>query len=65
LSGLDDAHCSGTVSALRRNAGWTAMVAAAWDGEPGEADYVLLLVDAKSGLTEAVRGIIKKPALSQ
>jgi GTP-binding protein Era len=34
-----------------------AMVAAAWDGA-AEADYVLLLVDAKAGLTEAVRGIL-------
>jgi GTP-binding protein Era len=34
-----------------------AMVAAAWDGAT-EADVILLLVDAKSGLTEAVRGII-------
>jgi GTP-binding protein Era len=36
-----------------------AMVAAAWDGA-GEADVVLLLVDAKTGLTEAVRGIVQK-----
>ncbi len=36
-----------------------AMVAAAWDGA-GEADYVLLLVDAKAGLTEAVRGIVSQ-----
>ncbi len=33
-----------------------AMVAAAWDGAT-EADYVLLLVDAKQGLTSAVREI--------
>ncbi len=38
-----------------------AMVAAAWDGA-GEADYVLLLVDAKAGLTEAVRGIVAQAA---
>ncbi len=38
-----------------------AMVAAAWDGA-GEADYVLLLVDAKQGLTTAVREIIGKLA---
>jgi GTPase len=38
-----------------------AMVAAAWDGA-GEADYVLLLVDAKIGLTQAVRGIIAQAA---
>jgi len=38
-----------------------AMVAAAWDGA-GEADYVLLLVDAKAGLTDAVRGIIAQVA---
>ena len=38
-----------------------AMVAAAWDGA-GEADYVLLLVDAKTGLTEAVRDIIAQAA---
>ena len=38
-----------------------AMVAAAWDGA-GEADVVLLLVDAKTGLTEAVRGIVAKLA---
>jgi len=38
-----------------------AMVAAAWDGA-GEADVVLLLVDAKTGLTEAVRGIVEKLA---
>jgi GTP-binding protein Era len=38
-----------------------AMVAAAWDGA-AEADYVLLLVDAKAGLTEAVRGIIAQIA---
>lgn len=38
-----------------------AMVAAAWDGA-GEADYVLLLVDAKSGLTAAVREIVEKLA---
>jgi GTP-binding protein Era len=37
------------------------MVAAAWDGA-GEADVVLLLVDAKTGLTEAVRGIVQKLA---
>ena len=38
-----------------------AMVAAAWDGAT-EADYVLLLVDAKQGLTEAVREIIRQIA---
>src|SRR6201999_490654 len=38
-----------------------AMVAAAWDGA-GDADYLLLLVDAKTGLTEAVRGIIAQAA---
>ncbi len=38
-----------------------AMVAAAWGGAE-EADYLLLLVDAKSGLTEAVRGIIAQAA---
>jgi GTP-binding protein Era len=38
-----------------------AMVAAAWGGAD-EADYVLLLVDAKIGLTEAVRGIITQIA---
>ncbi|WP_297492195.1 GTPase Era [Acidocella sp.] len=40
-----------------------AMVAAAWDGA-GEADYVLLLVDAKAGLTDAVREIVKQAAAS-
>ena len=40
-----------------------AMVAAAWDGAT-EADYVLLLVDAKAGLTEAVRGIVAQAAES-
>ena len=38
-----------------------AMVAAAWDGA-GEADLVLLLVDAKTGLTEAVREIVTRLA---
>jgi GTP-binding protein Era len=38
-----------------------AMVAAAWDGA-AEADYVLLLVDAKAGLTNAVREIVTKIA---
>jgi GTP-binding protein Era len=38
-----------------------AMVAAAWDGAT-EADYVLLLVDAKQGLTNAVREIVEKVA---
>jgi GTP-binding protein Era len=38
-----------------------AMVAAAWDGAD-DADLVLLLVDAKQGLTEAVREIITKLA---
>ncbi|MDD2705910.1 MAG: GTPase Era [Acidocella sp.] len=38
-----------------------AMVAAAWDGA-AEADYVLLLVDAKAGLTDAVREIVTKVA---
>jgi GTPase len=36
-----------------------AMVAAAWDGA-SEADFALLLVDAKSGLTPAVREIAQK-----
>ena len=40
-----------------------AMVAAAWDGA-AEADYVLLLVDAKAGLTDAVREIVTKAAAS-
>jgi GTP-binding protein Era len=40
-----------------------AMVAAAWDGA-GEADYVLLLVDAKAGLTDAVREIVLQAASS-
>jgi GTP-binding protein Era len=34
-----------------------AMVAAAWEGAT-EADYILVLVDAKAGLTEGVRTII-------
>jgi len=34
-----------------------AMVAAAWDGA-AEADYILLLVDAKAGITQAVRDIL-------
>jgi GTP-binding protein Era len=38
-----------------------AMVAAAWDGA-GEADLVLLLVDAKTGLTDAVREIVTRLA---
>ena len=38
-----------------------AMVAAAWDGAT-EADYVLLLVDAKQGLTTAVREIVSQIA---
>ena len=38
-----------------------AMVAAAWDGA-GEADFLLLLVDAKNGLSEAVRGIVAQAA---
>jgi GTP-binding protein Era len=38
-----------------------AMVAAAWDGA-AEADYVMLLVDAKAGLTDAVREIVTKVA---
>ncbi|NNM56341.1 GTPase Era [Acidocella sp.] len=38
-----------------------AMVAAAWDGAT-EADYVLLLVDAKQGLTAAVREIVSQIA---
>ena len=38
-----------------------AMVAAAWDGA-AEADLALLLVDAKAGLSEAVREIIAKLA---
>ena len=37
------------------------MVAAAWDGA-GEADLVLLLVDAKTGLTDAVREIVTRLA---
>jgi GTP-binding protein Era len=40
-----------------------AMVAAAWDGAV-EADYILLLVDAKVGLTEAVRGIVAQAVAS-
>jgi GTP-binding protein Era len=40
-----------------------AMVAAAWDGA-AEADYVLLLVDAKAGLTDAVREIVTQAAAS-
>lgn len=40
-----------------------AMVAAAWDGA-GEADYVLLLVDAKAGLTDAVREIVAQASAS-
>jgi GTP-binding protein Era len=36
-----------------------AMVAAAWDGA-AEADFTLLLVDAKAGLTDAVRNIIAR-----
>lgn len=40
-----------------------AMVAAAWDGA-AEADYVLLLVDAKAGLTPAVREIVTQAAAS-
>lgn len=38
-----------------------AMVAAAWSGAD-DADYVLLLVDAKTGLIEAVRDIVGKVA---
>jgi GTP-binding protein Era len=38
-----------------------AMVAAAWDGAQ-EADYVLLLVDAKAGLTDELRQIIQQIA---
>jgi GTP-binding protein Era len=38
-----------------------AMVAAAWGGAD-EADFVLLIVDAKTGLTAAVREIISKLA---
>jgi GTP-binding protein Era len=38
-----------------------AMVAAAWGGAD-EADFALLIVDAKSGLTSAVRGIAEKLA---
>ena len=38
-----------------------AMVAAAWDGAT-EADYVLLLVDAKQGLTDSVREIVRQIA---
>ena len=38
-----------------------AMVAAAWDGAT-EADYVLLLVDAKQGLTASVREIVRQIA---
>ncbi len=40
-----------------------AMVAAAWDGA-AEADYVLLLVDAKAGLTASVREIAGQVAAS-
>jgi GTP-binding protein Era len=36
-----------------------AMVAAAWGGAD-EADLLLLIVDAKTGLTEAVRGIVER-----
>lgn len=36
-----------------------AMVEAAWNGA-GEADVALLLVDAKAGITDAVREIVKK-----
>jgi GTP-binding protein Era len=36
-----------------------AMVAAAWDGS-AEADYTFLLVDAKAGITPAVREIARK-----
>jgi GTP-binding protein Era len=38
-----------------------AMVGAAWGGAK-DADFALLVVDAKSGLTEAVRGIVEKLA---
>jgi GTP-binding protein Era len=38
-----------------------AMVAAAWGGAD-EADFLLLIVDAKSGLTGAVRGIAERLA---
>jgi GTP-binding protein Era len=38
-----------------------AMVAAAWGGAD-EADFALLIVDAKTGLTSAVRGIAEKLA---
>jgi len=38
-----------------------AMVAAAWGGAD-EADFLLLIVDAKTGLTDAVRGIAKRLA---
>ncbi len=41
-----------------------AMVAAAWDGA-AEADVALLLVDAKAGLTPAVREIAQKLAATQ
>jgi GTPase len=41
-----------------------AMVAAAWGGAD-EADFVLLLVDAKTGLTEAVRDIVQKLAATE
>jgi GTP-binding protein Era len=40
-----------------------AMVAAAWGGAE-EADYALLIVDAKTGLTKAVEEITKKLAAS-
>ncbi|MEI6159988.1 MAG: GTPase Era [Roseococcus sp.] len=38
-----------------------AMVSAAWGGAK-DADFALLLVDAKSGITETVRGIIERLA---
>jgi GTPase len=38
-----------------------AMVSAAWGGSK-DADFSLLLVDAKSGITETVRGIIERLA---
>jgi GTP-binding protein Era len=41
-----------------------AMVAAAWTGAH-DADLVLLLVDARAGVTEEVRGIVEKLATAQ
>jgi GTP-binding protein Era len=41
-----------------------AMVSAAWGGAK-DADFALLVVDAKSGLTEAVRAIVTRLAQQQ